>query len=220
MDSSSQSKPSPEDDETATDEFTCQSDDDLYPSTRAPLEVLHHSVGFQSSYSCTHVISYVTWTRVTVSLKFLKSPSMKKFQGVDVGSDLVPYLRKLWKKDDFVDGNAVRSNGLLTWAFESLAKMMIILQNNKGKGKSSLSETQAEYLKNTLIDLQSMKFRLDWLVPIVEKTTARYTSKEPGDVVMELQVERNMLHSKLHKVEEKLNEQEKLMTLSQCSLRH
>ncbi|KNA10274.1 hypothetical protein SOVF_145910 [Spinacia oleracea] len=145
---------------------------------------------------------------------------MKKFQGVDVRSDFFPYLRKIWKMHDFFEDHAVRSNGLLTWALESLAKMMIILQNNmgKGKGKSPLNESQAEYLTSTLVDLQSMQFRLDWLVPIVEKALSRYKSKEPGDIVMELQVERYRLLGKLHQVEGKLADQKRVAAQSQCSV--
>ncbi|XP_056686344.1 uncharacterized protein [Spinacia oleracea] len=194
IDSSSQTETSSEDEEIAADEFICESDEDcidLFPATRAPLEISENS-------------------------------SMKKFQGVDVRSDFFPYLRKIWKMHDFFEDHAVRSNGLLTWALESLAKMMIILQNNmgKGKGKSPLNESQAEYLTSTLVDLQSMQFRLDWLVPIVEKALSRYKSKEPGDIVMELQVERYRLLGKLHQVEGKLADQKRVAAQSQCSVRH
>ncbi|KNA10280.1 hypothetical protein SOVF_145970 [Spinacia oleracea] len=93
--------------------------------------------------------------------------SLEKFQGVDVSSELVPVLKKIWDKyGNIIEGHVVRSNGLLTWALESLANIIIILQKITG---DSLNNSQAEYLNSTLVDLQLMHFRLEWLVPFVEK---------------------------------------------------
>lgn len=60
----------------------------------------------------------------------------------------------------------VNSDSLLTWALESLAKIIIILQKDSGR---SLDDAQAIYLDSILLDLELMHFKIDWLVPFIEK---------------------------------------------------
>ncbi|KNA10276.1 hypothetical protein SOVF_145930 [Spinacia oleracea] len=108
---------------------------------------------------------------------------LEKFQGADVSSNLVP----------------VRSNDLLTWALESLAKMVIILQKNTGE---SLDDSQAEYLKLSLVDLQTLHFRLDWMVPFVERALAIHKSKCQKIIVTDLEKRKSKLLAELHELEQ------------------
>ncbi|KAK9747823.1 hypothetical protein RND81_02G016500 [Saponaria officinalis] len=88
------------------------------------------------------------------------------FQGVTVCAKLVPVLDKIWKKyGNVIQGHAVSSNSLLTWALESLAKMVMILQTNTSE---SLSDSQAAFLRTTLKDLRHFHVQLDWLVPFLD----------------------------------------------------
>ncbi|KAK9747822.1 hypothetical protein RND81_02G016400 [Saponaria officinalis] len=92
--------------------------------------------------------------------------AQETFQGVTVCAKLVPVLDKIWKKyGNVIQGHAVSSNSLLTWALESLAKMVMILQTNTSE---SLSDSQAAFLRTTLKDLRHFHVQLDWLVPCLD----------------------------------------------------
>lgn len=140
---------------------------------------------------------------------FEKDISQSKFLGVDVSSHLVPILQKIWTKHgNITEGHVVTSNYLLTWALESLAKIIIILQSDPGR---SLDDSQAKYLKSTIRDLQLMGFKLDWLVPFVEKALLLHKNK----VIMELEMAKSKLQTELREVEGKLAEQGELAPESQ-----
>lgn len=68
---------------------------------------------------------------------------------------MVPILKKIWEKHGNIIQEFVAQNDqmILKWALESLAKMVVILQNNTG---NSLSDSEAEYLDATLYNLQTM----------------------------------------------------------------
>ncbi|KAL9239648.1 hypothetical protein vseg_013951 [Gypsophila vaccaria] len=88
------------------------------------------------------------------------------FQGVNVCSNLVPVLQKIWERyGNVIEEHVVSSNSLLTWILESLAKMVIIIQTNSNE---TLEDSQAEFLKATMKDLQHLQIRLDWLVPFLD----------------------------------------------------
>uniref|UniRef100_A0A803L8B9 KIB1-4 beta-propeller domain-containing protein n=1 Tax=Chenopodium quinoa TaxID=63459 RepID=A0A803L8B9_CHEQI len=138
--------------------------------------------------------------------------SLEKFQGIDVSSNLVPVLQKIWDKHgNIIKGHIVQSNSLLTWALESLANMIIILQKNTG---DSLNNSQADYLNSTLADLQLMKFRLDWLVPFVERAVAVHKSKCQKAIMINLETRKSKLLAEMHELEEQMVQQEKLMAES------
>lgn len=138
-----------------------------------------------------------------------KDVSHSKFQGVDVSSHLVPILQKIWDKHgNIMEGHVVNSNSLLTWALESLAKTIIILQSDSGR---SLDESEAKYLKSILLDFRLMHFKIDWLVPFVEKALALHKNK----VIMELEMAKSKLQTELCEVEERLAAQGKLVPESQ-----
>lgn len=126
------------------------------------------------------------------------------FEALEIRPDLIPVLQKLWEKyGNIIEEHAVCSNGLLTWGLESLAKMLVTLQNNTA---TSLNEYQADYLKSTLVDLQSMNFKLDWLSPYVERALALHNNKEQVDTMIELEATRSKLRAELHELEVRLKE--------------
>ncbi|CAO2826481.1 unnamed protein product [Amaranthus hypochondriacus] len=124
-------------------------------------------------------------------------PTQEKFHGVDVNSDLVPVLQKIWEKHGNIIQEFVAHNDqmILKWALESLAKMAVILQNNS----ENLSDSQAEYLDATLHNLQTMNFKLDWLVPLVKH----------AHVMKELISTKAKLLAQLREVDENLDKQRK-----------
>ncbi|XP_056684528.1 uncharacterized protein [Spinacia oleracea] len=140
----------------------------------------------------------------------------EKFQGVDVSSLLIPVLQKVWDKHgNIMQGHVVNSDSLLTWALESLAKIIVILQRGSGM---SLNDSQAKYLYSTLLDLRPLRFKLDWLVPFVEKALALHKNKEKLEAIIELEatksklvVEMREVKERLCEVEERLDEQRKLV---------
>ncbi|XP_074299796.1 F-box protein SKIP23-like [Silene latifolia] len=90
-----------------------------------------------------------------------------KFRGVNVRSDVIPILEKIWDKyGDVIQNHVVQSDGLLRWALETLAKMVVLLQTNSAQ---SFSNSQAAFLSATIKDLMHLQFQLNWLLPFVEK---------------------------------------------------
>uniref|UniRef100_A0A803MFT6 KIB1-4 beta-propeller domain-containing protein n=1 Tax=Chenopodium quinoa TaxID=63459 RepID=A0A803MFT6_CHEQI len=138
-----------------------------------------------------------------------KDGSGAKFFGVDVSSHLIPILQKIWDKcGNIIEGHVVNSGSLLTWALESLAKMIIFLENNEGR---SLDDSQADYLNSVLLDLRLMHFKLDWLMPSVEKVLAPHKNK----VCMDFEKTNLEFQTEFHWVEEMLAEPTKLVSESQ-----
>uniref|UniRef100_A0A803MFT0 KIB1-4 beta-propeller domain-containing protein n=1 Tax=Chenopodium quinoa TaxID=63459 RepID=A0A803MFT0_CHEQI len=103
----------------------------------------------------------------------LRSGSSKtRFQGVDVHPDLLPILSKIWAKyGNILEGQLFRSNDLVASALESMAKMVILLQNTKGR---PLNSSEVDYLCSTLYDLHLMRFNISWLVPCVVEALAMH----------------------------------------------
>ncbi|KAL2902036.1 F-box protein SKIP23 [Bienertia sinuspersici] len=135
--------------------------------------------------------------------------SLDIFEGLDLSPDLIPVLHKIWvKHGNIIENNVIASNGLMTWALESLANMILILQSNTG---TSLNEVQAEYLKSTLIDLQSMNFRLGWLVPYVEKALTLYKNKEQIDTIAKLETRKSELLTELNETVVRVADLKKLV---------
>ncbi|XP_021762699.1 uncharacterized protein LOC110727447 [Chenopodium quinoa] len=145
---------------------------------------------------------------------FEKDVSQSKFLGVDVSSHSVPILKKIWAKHgNITEGHVVSSDCLLSWALESLAKIIIILQSNSG---SSLDDSQAKYLESTLLDHQLMQLKLDWLVPLVKNALFLHKNK----VIMELQMTKSKLQTELREVEKKLADRESLFQSANWSQLH
>ncbi|XP_074285270.1 uncharacterized protein LOC141610877 [Silene latifolia] len=98
-----------------------------------------------------------------------------KFEGLDVRSDLVPTLQKIWRKHgNITKDSIVRSGDIVARALESLATMVQILEDNPAQ---SLSDIQADYLTSTLSDLRNICFKVYWLVSFVEKALEVHRSK-------------------------------------------
>lgn len=100
---------------------------------------------------------------------FESGVSKVNFQGVDVNSDVLPTLNKIWAKyGNIVEGCTVHNKDIVAWALESLAKVVILLQSNTGK---SLNDYQVDYLNVILCDLKMMRLKVSWLVPFVERAS-------------------------------------------------
>lgn len=140
----------------------------------------------------------------------------KLLQGIAVSNDLVPVLQKLWDKHgDIIQGHTIRSDKLLKWALESLAEMIIILQQNTG---NSLDVSQAELLKATLVDLQSMNFRLEWLVPFVTRASKALEVRAKIDVISKLEATRSKLEATMSKLVAELREVEEKILAEQQNM--
>ncbi|KAH9615457.1 hypothetical protein KSS87_021372 [Heliosperma pusillum] len=98
-----------------------------------------------------------------------------KFEGLDIRSDLVQTLQKIWQKHgNIIKDCTVRSVDIVARALESLATMVRILEDNSAQ---SLSDGQADYLSSTLSDLKCIRFKVSWLVSFVEKVLLVHKSK-------------------------------------------
>lgn len=98
-----------------------------------------------------------------------------KFEGVYIRSDLIPTLQKIWAKHgNIAERSIVRSKNMLACALESLAEVIKILQSSSG---NSLTKSQYDYTSSVLMDLLQLHFKVEWLVPYVEKARNLYRSK-------------------------------------------
>ncbi|KAH9615455.1 hypothetical protein KSS87_021370 [Heliosperma pusillum] len=98
-----------------------------------------------------------------------------RFEEFDIRPDLVPTLQKIWQKHgNILENSAVRSDDIIARGLESLATMVRILSDNSAL---SLNDSQANYLVSTLSDLRYIRFKVDWLVPFVEKAEKLHKSK-------------------------------------------
>ncbi|XP_074285269.1 uncharacterized protein LOC141610876 [Silene latifolia] len=98
-----------------------------------------------------------------------------KFEGLDIRSDLVPILQKIWHNHgNIVKDSIVRSGDIVARALESMAAMVQILEDNPIQ---FLSDSQADYLNSTLSDLRNICFKVHWLVSYVEKALKVHKSK-------------------------------------------
>ncbi|XP_074285262.1 uncharacterized protein LOC141610871 isoform X2 [Silene latifolia] len=98
-----------------------------------------------------------------------------KFEGFDIRSDLVPTLQKIWQKHgNIVEKSIMRNSDIISRALESLATMVLLLEDNTAH---SLSDSQADYLASTLSDLRCICFKVYWLVPYVQKAIKIHKSK-------------------------------------------
>ncbi|XP_074287629.1 uncharacterized protein LOC141612770 [Silene latifolia] len=98
-----------------------------------------------------------------------------KFEGLDIRSDLVPTLQKIWRNHgNIINDSIVRNGDIVARALESLATIVQILEDNPVQ---SLSDSQADYLSFTLSDLRNICFKVYWLVSFVEKALKVHKSK-------------------------------------------
>lgn len=89
--------------------------------------------------------------------------------------------------------------------FGSLAKIIITLQSDSGR---SLDDSQAKFLNSAIINLQLMHFRIDWLVPHVEKALALHKNREQVGAIIVLEAKKSKLALESHKAEGRLREVE------------
>uniref|UniRef100_A0A803L893 Uncharacterized protein n=1 Tax=Chenopodium quinoa TaxID=63459 RepID=A0A803L893_CHEQI len=102
-----------------------------------------------------------------------------KFEGLEIRSTLFPTLQKVWSKHgNLIENITIRNGDIVSRALESLATAVIILEENP---VCTLTDSQADYLSSTLSDLRSMQFKVDWLVPFVEKAVKLHKSKQLMD---------------------------------------
>ncbi|KMT10107.1 hypothetical protein BVRB_5g118700 [Beta vulgaris subsp. vulgaris] len=125
------------------------------------------SVKDVGALSITTEMQIVADPTPAITKSFESGISKTKFQGFDVSSQFLPILKNIWDNHgNILEGNPIRSCDLVAWALESMAKVVILLQNTSGR---SLNNSDAEYLCATLFDLQLMQFNVSWLVPDVVK---------------------------------------------------
>ncbi|XP_074285265.1 uncharacterized protein LOC141610874 [Silene latifolia] len=107
-----------------------------------------------------------------------------KFEGLDIRSDFVPSLQKIWRKHgNIIKDSILRSGDIVARALESLATMVQILENNP---VLSLSDSQADYISSTLSDLKNIRFNVNWLVSFVEKAIKVHNNKSSVEALNNL----------------------------------
>ncbi|XP_074285266.1 uncharacterized protein LOC141610875 [Silene latifolia] len=122
-----------------------------------------------SGKNITHAIPKAPTSSTTESM------GTTKFEGLEIRSDLIPTLQKIWQKHgNIIKDSIVRSGDIVARALESLAIMVRILEDNPAQ---SLSDSQADYLTSTLSDLRNICFKVYWLVSFVEKALKVHRSK-------------------------------------------
>lgn len=131
-----------------------------------------------------------------------------KFEGVYIRSDLVPTLQKVWvKHGNIIEGSSVHSEDMLACTLESLATVIIILQSNSGR---TLTKSQCDYTNSVLMDLLQVRFKVQWLVPFVEKATALHQSKPLIDGLTEIDKKIALFEEKKAKFVEELTTMEEV----------
>ncbi|XP_056686331.1 uncharacterized protein [Spinacia oleracea] len=125
--------------------------------------------------SGTHTVSVSTAYITSVNQRGRSDKLEVKFEGFDIRSDLLPILQNIWSiHGNIVENSIIRNGDLIAKALESLANVILIL---KGNSVRSLNDCQIDYLSATLSDLSCIRFKVDWLVPCVEKTIELHKSK-------------------------------------------
>ncbi|XP_074285245.1 uncharacterized protein LOC141610859 [Silene latifolia] len=98
-----------------------------------------------------------------------------KFEGFDIRIDSVSTLEKIWRKHgNIVEKSVMRNRDIIAMCLESLATMVRILDETSAM---SLSDREVDYLVSTLSDLRHNRFKVDWLIPSVEKAEQFHTSR-------------------------------------------
>ncbi|XP_021762794.1 uncharacterized protein LOC110727541 [Chenopodium quinoa] len=126
-----------------------------------------------SNTQITHSVlrAYIT----SMSQSNQSDNSTVKFEGLEIRSNLLPTLQKVWSKHgNLIENITIRNGDIVSRALESLASAVLILEENPVR---TLTDSQADYLSSTLSDLRSMQFKVDWLVPFVEKAVELHKSK-------------------------------------------
>ncbi|XP_074285260.1 uncharacterized protein LOC141610869 [Silene latifolia] len=121
----------------------------------------------------TELVHRACTSSTTVSHR--SNTATAKFEGMDIRLDSVSTLEKIWQKHgNIVENCAVRNSEIIARALESLATIVRILDDSSAL---SLSDIQAEYIVSTLSDLRYIHFKVDWLIPFVEKAKKIHQSK-------------------------------------------
>lgn len=138
-----------------------------------------------------------------------KTPTTK-FEGLDIKSNLIPTLQKIWSKHGNIIENCILSNGdLKSRALESVANVVLTLEENSAL---DMSDDQSDNLKSTLTDLRVICFDVNWLAPYVEKALELHQSKplvESLHNLGQLKIQASVQKSRLLKELAKLDDLEK-----------
>ncbi|CAO2836395.1 unnamed protein product [Amaranthus hypochondriacus] len=104
------------------------------------------------------------------------------FEGVEINSELLRTLQAIWLKFGSPIGKeTVRSKPILACVLESLARLIITLQNTTGR---SLTDTIVDDISSTFSDLQRAGLKVNWLAPTVEKALNLHKSKPEIESIM------------------------------------
>ncbi|CAO2826480.1 unnamed protein product [Amaranthus hypochondriacus] len=138
-----------------------------------------------------------------------KTPTTK-FEGLDIKSNLIPTLQKIWSKHGNIIENCILSNGdLKSRALELVANVVLTLEENSAL---DMSDDQSDNLKSTLTDLRVICFDVNWLAPYVEKALELHQSKplvESLHNLGQLKIQASVQKSRLLKELAKLDDLEK-----------
>ncbi|KAL2935719.1 hypothetical protein RDABS01_018837 [Bienertia sinuspersici] len=142
------------------------------------------------------------------SCQFQSNNSTIKFKGLDIRSNFLQTLQNIWSKHgNLIENSLIRNGDMVSRALESLAQAILILEQTSVQ---SLSDSQVDYLKSTLSDLQCMRFKVDWLVPYVDKAVQLHKSKPLIDSRDQLLSCKAKVQERRSKLYEELAELDKL----------
>uniref|UniRef100_A0A803L891 F-box domain-containing protein n=1 Tax=Chenopodium quinoa TaxID=63459 RepID=A0A803L891_CHEQI len=117
--------------------------------------------------------------------------SNHKFQSLeslDIKPNLLSTLQLIWNKHDILVGKyTVQSKDMLTCALESLAKLIITLQNTTAR---TLTDSLAKDLESVLYDLHCARLSVGWLVPFVQRALALHKNKPLIEYLMAIDKEK------------------------------
>ncbi|XP_074285246.1 uncharacterized protein LOC141610860 [Silene latifolia] len=114
-------------------------------------------------------------TSCTTTARCKSGSATTKFEGFDISIDSVSTLEKIWlKHGNIVQNSVMRNRDIIAMSLESLVTMVRILDDTSAQ---SLSDEEVEYLESTLSDLEYNLFKVDWLIPSIEKAQNFHKSK-------------------------------------------
>ncbi|XP_056684589.1 uncharacterized protein [Spinacia oleracea] len=162
--------------ETQISEISAVSADEKNTTGSPTMNAINHLADEDPEISREDILHSVSRAYITSANQSNRSDSSTiKFEGLDIKPSLVPTLQKIWSKHGNIIEDSVMCNGdMIARALESLATMVLILEGNSVR---SLSDCQVDYLSSALSDLKCMRFKVDWLIPCVEKAVGLYKSK-------------------------------------------
>lgn len=159
----------------------------------------------------------VTRAYITSSSKSYTSSTVK-FEALNISSELVPTLQKIWlKHGNIMEDIVIRNGDIVARTLESLATAVQILEGNTCR---SLNDCQAGYLRSMLSDLQLGLFKVDWLVAFIENALAHHKSKPTLETLAQCKARAAEMRTKLLDDLAKVDELEKELEVEMTMVTH